>query len=830
MEIYGTEITLRHKEVGLPSDFSNVPKRTSLAMRLIVLAVVTLLPMPAALSQVVRAGRSVTATTNRSEAPLRLWYNSPAANNNDGWVSQSLPLGNGYMGVNLFGGVQQDRLQITENSLVDAPTDKIGGLNNFAEVFLEFPHTAPSKYSRDLVLDTATAHVSYDNAGVSYQREYFASYPDKVFVIRLRASKAGSLEFTLHPTIPYLADFRHAKGDNRGKHGTVKADGNTITLAGTMDYYGIKFEGQFKVIPQGGTLTATNSGGGFINVRGATSAVILIAVGTNYPIGNPQVFSATDRLDKLKGFPDPHKKVSDAIAAAATHSYDDLLARHEADYTKLYDRVNFSLDAPMPSITTDKLIDTVRSGASSDYLDELAFQFGRYLLISSSRSGALPPNLQGVWNVYQDPPWTAGYWHNVNQQMNYWLAFNTNLPELFDSYIDFYRAYLPAHQALAKQYLTQYRPSGLAADGDNGWALGNSMRPFERSGKASHSGFGTGPWTTMLFWDDYDFTRDKKLLREVVYPAMRGQANFLSRFVQDVGGKLLAKPSSSPENANSLQTVGATFDQQMIYENYRDTIEAARILSIHDPLIPVLEVQMPRLDPILIGDSGQIKEYREETTYGSIGDPHHRHMSQLLGLYPGQLINSTTPAWLAAAKVSLEGRGLTPGLPGWAVAQRLATWARTGDGDRAYACYHTWQSNHAMYNLWNNHRDSTTTKLFQVDGNFGVTAGVGEMLLQSHEEVIAPLAAIPKAWPKGSYRGLLARGAFEVSASWSNGHADRFEILSRAGGRLKLRYPAIAGAGVRTSNGNRVMFKRVDNADISFDTKAGQTYVITAIP
>ena len=263
-----------------------------MAVRLIVLAVATLLPTSIPLSQLVRAGdgqialetakvrktgngdfilagsgRSATATADRSGTPLRLLYDHPAANNNDGWVSQSLPLGNGYMGVNLFGGVQEDRLQITENSLVDAPTDKIGGLNNFAEVFLDFPHTVPSKYSRDLVLNSATAHVSYDDAGVSYQREYFASYPDKVFVSRLRASKVGALEFTLHPTIPYLADFRRAKGDNRGKHGTVKADGNTITLAGTMDYYGIKFEGQFKVIPQGGTLMATNSDGGSINTK-----------------------------------------------------------------------------------------------------------------------------------------------------------------------------------------------------------------------------------------------------------------------------------------------------------------------------------------------------------------------------------------------------------------------------------------------------------------------------------------------------------------------------------------------------------------------------------
>ncbi len=824
-------------------------------MRSIVLAGITLLAVPAALSQIVLAGqpgmpvqlasgqrtgngslvhvhsgRSATAAAENSRPALRLLYDHPAADNNDGWVSESLPLGNGYMGVNLFGGVQKDRLQITENSLVDAPTDKIGGLNNFAEVSLEFPHAAPSNYRRDLVLNSGTAHVFYDNAGVSYSREYFASYPDKVFVIHLSATKPGALDFTLRPTIPYIVDFRHTKDDNRGKHGTVKADGDTITLAGTMDYYGIKFEGQFKVLYEGGTLTSANSDGGSISVRGADDAVILIAVGTNYPIGNPQVFSATDRLDKLKGFPDPHKKVSDAIAAASLRSYDDLLARHEADYQKLYARVSFSLDAPIPAVTTDKLLDGVRQGETSEYLDELAFQFGRYLLISSSRSGALPPNLQGVWNVYQDPPWTAGYWHNVNQQMNYWLAFNTNLAELFTPYLDFYRAYLPAHQDLAKQYLTRYHPSGLAADGDNGWALGNSMRPYERSGKTGHSGFGTGPWTTMLFWDDYDFTRDKKLLRDVVYPALRGQANFLSRFVQDVGGKLLAKPSSSPENANSLQTVGATFDQQMIYENYRETIEAAQVLGIHDPLIPVLKAQLPRLDPILIGDSGQIKEYREETTYGSIGEPNHRHMSQLLGLYPGQLINSTTPAWLAAAKVSLEGRGLTKGTPGWAVAQRLATWARTGDGDQAYACYQTWQSHHAMYNLWNNHRDSISTKLFQVDGNLGVTAGVGEMLLRSHEEVVAPLPALPKAWPEGSYRGLSARGAFEVSANWSKGHADRFEILSRVGGPLKLRYPGIAGATVRDLIGKSVSFKRVDDATISLDTRAGETYVFTRIP
>jgi hypothetical protein len=310
---------------------------------------------------------------------------------------------------------------------------------------------------------------------------------------------------------------------------------------------------------------------------------------------------------------------------------------------------------------------------------------------------------------------------------------------------------------------------------------------------------------------------------------MLGQANFLSRFVQDIDGKLLAKPSSSPENADNLQTAGTTFDQQTIYENHRNTIAAAQILGAYDPLIATLKAQLPRLDPILIGDSGQIKEYREETTYGSIGDPHHRHMSQLLGLYPGLLINTSTPAWLDAARVSLEGRE-AGNHPGWARAQRMEAWARTGDGDKAYAFYQYWMSHHAMYNLWNNHRDSRTAKLFQVDGNFGVTAGVAEMLLQSHAGFIAPLPALPHAWPNGSYRGLLARGAFEVSADWSNGHADRIEVRSKAGGLLKLHYPGIGRSTVRTEAGNPVTVRHLGNDDISTETVPGQTYVVTAIP
>ncbi|MBO9707406.1 MAG: glycoside hydrolase family 95 protein [Caulobacter sp.] len=784
----------------------------------------------AALGAQVSAASGPPTPKGGGEKPMRLWYQSPAADSVEGWLDQSLPLGNGYFGVNVFGGVARERLQLTENSLVDTPTGGIGGLNNFAEVALEFPHGAPQDYRRELDLGSATAHIRYGQNGVTFEREYFASYPDKVLVMRLAASRPGALDFTLRPAAPYLAPFRKTEGDRRGKHATVTAKGDVITLSGVMDYYGIKFEAQFKVIPQGGVMrTGEGADAGSITVRGADSAVVLVALGTNYRL-DPKVFLEKDPAAKLAGFPGPHDKVTATLEAAARRSFAALKARHLADYRTLYGRVAFDLGGTVPAAPTDQLIAGARQGQAEPYLEELGFQFGRYLLIASSRKGALPPNLQGVWNVYQDAPWSAGYWHNVNQQMNYWPAFVGNLPELFDSYIDFYRAYLPAHQARATQYLTEYHPAGLSADGDNGWALGNSMRPLEPSTKVPHSGFGTGPWTTMLFWDRYDFTRDKSLLREVVYPAMRGQANFLSRFLTEKDGKLLASPSSSPENASSLQTTGATFDQQMIFENYRDTIAAAGLLGIrNDPVIARISAQQARLDPILIGASGQIKEYREETTYGSIGDPKHRHISQLLGVYPGRLITSNTPAWQDAARVSLRGRGPVGGT-GWAQAERVATWARLGDGDTAYQFYRYWLAHHAMSNLWNNHRDSVTTKLFQVDGNFGVSAGVGEMLLQSADGVVAPLAALPSTWREGRYRGLLARGGFELSAAWSKGHADRLEILSKAGGKLTLRYPGIGGADIRTGNGAPVSFATTPQGDVAFDTRAGATYVVTSIP
>ena len=750
---------------------------------------------------------------------MRLWYDEPAPDSDFGWVNSSIPMGNGYMGVNVFGGIEKDRIQITENSLYDWGPDrglKRRGLNSFAEVFIDFDHKKTSNYRRELNLNEGVSRVSYEQAGVKYSREYFTSYPDKVMAIRLNASEAGKLSFTLRPTIPFLGE---------GKSGDVSAEGDTITLSGMMNYFKIKFEGQFKVIPQGGTIKANNrKSKGSITVSDADSALILIAIGTNYQLDS-KVFLTEEPADKLAGSPDPHEKVSGYLDAAATKSYEQLLESHHADYSELYDRVSLDLGCVEPEITTNELVDAYPDGASSRYLEELAFQFGRYMLICSSRKGTLPPHLQGIWNVYERPPWSSQYLHDTNLQMAYAPAFSANLSELFESYVSFFKAFKPRQELYADQYIKQYNPSQLDPEGDNGWSGPFWANPYDVPGKTPIAGFGTGCWIAQLHWDYYDYTRDESLLAETVYPVMYEQANFVSRFVTDIDGVLLAKPSSSPEQ-KKRNTIGTTFDQQMFYENHHNTLTAAKILNRSDSRLELYKTQLPMLDPIQIGKSGQIKEFREEEYYGEIGDPQHRHASMMLGLYPGQLVNDETPAWLDAAKVSLNKRTRKTNI-GWARAERISMLARVHDGEEAYNYYKDLLGENFLHNLFNDHRGGP---LFQADANYGATAGVAEMLMQSQDHVVTPLAALPKAWSSGSYRGILARGNFEVSAKWSDGGASQLEVLSKSGGTLDLRYPNVAQAVVKTKDGQAVDFVASGTDRVSIKTAKGQTYVVTKIP
>ncbi|MDA9335811.1 glycoside hydrolase family 95 protein [Flavobacteriaceae bacterium] len=748
---------------------------------------------------------------------LRLWYNEPSPNDDKGWVSRSIPMGNGYMGVNIFGGTATERIQITENSLYDWGEKDRGlkrrGVNNFAEVFIDFNHNNSKAYKQELNLNKGLSFVEYEYDGVKYSREYFTSYPDKVMVIRLSSSKKGKLSFTLRPTIPFLGE---------GKSGSVSAKGDISTISGIMNYYKIKFEGQFKVIPEGGKMKTNKNGA--IEVSSADQAVILIAIGTNYKLDS-QVFLTNDPAKKLDGFPGPHKKVTNYLEAAAEKSYEELLKNHQDDYLELYNRVNFNLGATEPTIPTNELVDSYPNKDSSKYLEELAFQFGRYMLICSSRKGTLPPHLQGIWNVYERPPWSSQYLHDTNLQMAYAPVFSTNLSELFESYTDYFKVFEPRQRLYATEYIKQYNSSQLDPNADNGWSGPFWSNPYNVPGKSKVAGFGTGSWIGLLFWDYYDFTRNETVLADKVYPVIYDQANFVSRFVTNTNGVLLANPSSSPEQ-KLRNTIGTTFDQQMFYENYHNVIKGAKILGRSDTRLSTFETQLPLLDPIQVGKNGQIKEFRQEEYFDDIGDPNHRHASMLLGLYPGILITDKTPAWLDAAKVSLIKRDHKTNI-GWARAERIAMWARVHNGEEAYSYYKELLSENYMHNLFNDHRGG---QLFQADANYGATAGVAEMLLQCQDYVVSPLTALPKDWSKGSYSGMLARGNFEVSAEWSKGQAKKFEVLAKSGGVLEFRYPNVAKSTIKTSDGKKVEFVALGSDYVTIKTEEGETYVFNAIP
>ncbi len=756
--------------------------------------------------------------------PLVMKYCTPAADSAAGWENESLPLGNGYLGANVFGIVGRERIQITENSLENP--GKLGGLNNFAELYIRFDHGDVRDYERGLCLDDATSYCRYTCGGVGYTREAFASYPDRVLVVRLSASRRGALSFTLCPEIPFVKDYAVKPGDGGGKSGAVTAGGETIVLSGRMHYYDILFEGRLQVLPEGGTVTVE---GGALRVENADSAVILFALGTNYRLG-PQVFLENDPKKKLAP-EDPGPRVAETLASAAARGYDALRERHLADYRALFGRVELSLAGRCPEAPTDELLKRYGAGESIPYLEQLYFQYGRYLLISSSRPGCLPANLQGVWNCHDQSPWGSGYWHNINVQMNYWPAFVTNLAETFTAYADFYEAFRPQAEALATDYIREHNPENLdERPGACGWTIGTASYAYEITGPGGHSGPGTGGLTSKLFWDWYDFTRDPAILRDLAYPALLSMARFLTKTVRDYDGRFLASFSASPEQMISgpwtpkgkyYQTVGCAFDQQMIRENGRDLLAAAAILGEGDETVAAQEGQIDRYDPVQIGWSGQIKEYEEENFYGDIGEYRHRHISQLMALHPGTLITRATPAWLDAAKVTLNERGDES--TGWALAHRLNAWARTGDGNRSYKLLRELLGRRTLANLWDTHPP------FQIDGNFGGTAGIAEMLLQSHEGVVSVLPSLPDAWPEGRFGGLCARGGFVISAEWKDGAAGSIGVHAKKGGRIRLACAGIGGAAVLDAAGHAVSH-RCEGADrIAFDTEPGGEYAITGL-
>ena len=711
--------------------------------------------------------------------PMILRYDAPAPFKDDfldsstyenSWERFSLPLGNGYFGANLFGRLATERVQISDPTLsnpyyapkkVPRRISCASGVNNMAELLFDIGHEGALDYERSLSIDDAVHTVKYTYGGVSFTRTAFTSHPDRVLVMRFSASEKGKVSFSVKNVIPFICEYNVEEGDGMAKSGEVTVEDGDIVARGKMHYYGILFENRLRVLHEGGTLIAD---GDTLTLSGADSAVVIFTCATNYRLES-RVFLEPDAKQKLAGYPAPTELVKELVDRAAAKGYDALLRDHLSDYHSLFSRVKVSLGEEYPLATTDSLLCRYKAGERSPYFELLLYHYGRYLMISASRT-QLPAHLQGIWNAFSDAPWSCGYWHNINLQMNYWSTGPANLSETFIPYVNYARAYMPLAEQHADKFVGDSYPEKLTAPGTNGWIIGTGAWPYTIEGfkGASHSGPGTGAFTALLFWDYYDYTRDEEFLRDFGYPALRSMSVLYTKLLEESDGLYLIKDSASPEQVHEgkyYHTVGCAFDQQMVYECFRRTIDSANVLGIKDALIDELETMLPHLEPVLIGDDGQIKEFREETTYSSIGEPLHRHVSHLVGLYPGTVINEKHPEWLKAAEVTLNRRGDRTHC--WAAAHRMLLWTRTGNGDRAFDLLQSLIQNNVMENLWDRHPP------FQIDGNFGYTAGVSEMLLGGSDGTVIVLQALPSAWKSGEYSGIVSRGGIVFDCRWDDG-------------------------------------------------------------